>query len=155
MSDLVSASQEVEITNQDTGIKCVPDANGNLPVLAGQTGTWDVGGRHAIFATETYTTTNVDATARPVNGNLDTQHMASKSIVVSNTGANSARINVKASVDSTPNFGVFLSTNTLLASGNTLVVTNTDAHTYVQILARSSVAGQSTTIVTKAYAKGT
>lgn len=40
--DLSSASQEVEITNQTTGIKCSPNANGELPVRAGQTGTWVV-----------------------------------------------------------------------------------------------------------------
>jgi hypothetical protein len=41
--DLSYASQEVEITNQTTGVKCEPNAAGQLPVLAGQTGTWTVG----------------------------------------------------------------------------------------------------------------
>ena len=43
MADLQYASQEVEITNQNTGVKCNPDINGNLPVIAGQTGDWAVG----------------------------------------------------------------------------------------------------------------
>jgi hypothetical protein len=43
MSDLNYASQEVVLTDETTGYKCNPDVNGNLPVLAGQTGSWVTG----------------------------------------------------------------------------------------------------------------
>lgn len=107
-----------------------------------------------IFASETYTTTNINLTARPINGNLAIRNIAAKSIVVKNTGANSATINIKASVDGGVNFDIFLTTNSALAAGSTLVSNNTNAHTHIQILARSTAAGQATTIVTRAYARG-
>jgi hypothetical protein len=151
--DLINPALEVVLTDETTGYKCNPDVNGNLPVLAGQTGAWYVGGEQTLFPSETYNTTNTDAQARPVNGNLDVQHKAAKTIVIINTGAQSARINVKASVDGV-NFDIFLSTNTLLAAGNTLVVNDANAHTHVQILARSNTAGNATAVVTRAYARG-
>lgn len=65
--DIINAAQEVIITGEGIGAtSCVPDSNGNLPVIAGQTGTWNVNIENEIGLTGSVTV----AGASPVGATL-------------------------------------------------------------------------------------
>ena len=109
----------------------------------------------STLATDTFTFTSATpAQARPVAGDMYVGETLAKTVIVKNTGANSARITVYASVDNGTNYDTVLSNNTLLASGNTLEVNTANAYTNIRVFAASNTGGQSNTVVSRGYAMG-
>jgi hypothetical protein len=108
-----------------------------------------------VFTSESYLTTGTDASARPINGDFNVRRYKTKTISIRNTGANSARITILGSIDDGVGFDVVISSNTLLSSGNVMIVSEERAMTHIQVLARANAGGNQTTIVTKGYALGT
>lgn len=113
-----------------------------------------VSGNHTIHTEESYITTDTDANARVTNGDFNLQHHKTKTAVVRNTGANTARVNVLGSVDGGTNFDIVIANNTAVSAGDVLIVDEERAMTHMRIEARSAVAGNSTTIVTRGYSLG-
>lgn len=122
------------------------DTDGSLRVVSDRT----------LYATDTFTFTSATpAQARPVAGDMAVGECTRKTVIVKNTGANSARITVYASVDNATNWDTVLSNSTLLASGNTLEVNTVNAYTHIRVFAASATGGQSNTVVSRGYATGT
>lgn len=114
-----------------------------------------VTGVERFFVSEAYVTIDANANARPVEGDLDVGTFRSKSIVITNTGGNDARVTIMGSIDGGANYDVTISASTLVAAGNTLAIDESRAMSHVQIEARSDLAGNPTTVNTRGYTIGT
>ncbi len=115
----------------------------------------NVNGSDQLYVTEAFATADAIANARPSDGNLDTRHYKSKTVAITNTGANDARITIMGSVDGGSNFDITILSDGLLTAGNTVIADEARAMTDISIEARSDMAGMSTTVNSRAYAQGT
>ena len=87
MADINNAAQEVILTDEVKGNSCVPNAAGQLPVLAGQTGTWTVGitGTVPVSGTFYQATQPISATALPLPSGASTEASLAKLTVSQGT----------------------------------------------------------------------
>ncbi len=93
--------------------------------------------KYRVFDSESVITTNDFTLMR----RFDVMDLRSYSIVVKNThGSNSIRVMVYGSVDGT-NLDKVLVNNSLLSSGNTLVISGTDVFMCVDVYSRSNSSG--------------
>ena len=125
------------------------------PRLNFTSGGLNVNGADQLYVSEAFVTADAIANARPTNGDLVIRTYKSKTIVLTNTGANDARVTIMGSVDAGTNYDVTIINDVLLQAGNTLISDETRAMTTLRIQARSAGAGLPTTINSRAYAQGT
>lgn len=127
------------------------DNTGKLNVNVISAPATSVSSPKASFVTVPYATTDSMADARPA---MSVSDYANKTVVVKNVGANSATVTVMGSVDGGTNYDIYLANNTAITSGSTIVLDENKAMTHILVQARSTVAGSSTNIETRAFAMG-
>lgn len=133
---------------------------GNFPavqtVAVSQSGTDNnIAAADSVIVSENVSTSsNVYATARPVNGDMVVRHFKTKKIFVKNTSAFNGRVQIFGSVDNGSNFDVTVVPDQAVNAGVTSITDLTDALTHIQIQVRSQNNGQTTTWTTKAYVLG-
>lgn len=156
--DVISGNRRVitsaDIVDQITGASAEVTTARELRVTSET-----IGGSPAIadriFATETYITTNTEASARPVSGDFDMRKFKTKTIRVKNIGTKKADVNIYASIDGGVLFDFLVVSVPGLNTDGSVEVNEERGFTHMRVAAKSSVAGQPTSLTSKGYALGT